>query len=102
MHVTGVPGAHVPPWQESPWVHTLLSVHELPFVAGGFEQTPEPGSHTPGTWHWSLAVQVTGVEPVQTPATHASVCVQALPSLHALPLRGVFTHVPVAPLQLAL
>src|SRR4051794_26717517 len=35
-----------------------------------------------------------GLVPVQTPAWHMSVCVQALPSLHATPVRSV--HVPSA------
>jgi len=45
-------------------------------------------------------VQTTGLLPVQTPLWQVSVCVQALPSLQALPL--VFTgfeHVPVAESQ---
>jgi hypothetical protein len=57
--------------------------------------------HTPGTWHWSLAVQVTGFEPMQTPDTHVSVRVQALPSLQGVPFRGVFTHIPVVLLHAA-
>ena len=38
------------------------------------------GSHAPATWHWSLATQVTGVVPVQTPARQASAVVHGLPS----------------------
>jgi hypothetical protein len=46
-------------------------------------------------------VQVTGLLPVQTPATHESLWVQALPSLHAVPFAAEgFEHVPVAGLQI--
>ena len=81
-------------------VHALPSLHAVPLVAFGFEQVPFAGSHVPATWHWSLAVHVTGFEPVQTPVWHVSVCVHALPSLHVLPsgLAG-FEQVPVAGLQ---
>ena len=39
----------------------------VPLVAVGFEQMPVAGLHVPAVWHWSLAVQTTGL-PVQTPA----------------------------------
>jgi len=43
---------------------------------------------------------MTGLPPVQTPLWQLSVCVQALPSLQALPLAFAgFEHVPVAGLQ---
>jgi len=37
-------------------------------------------------WHWSEALQTTALEPVQVPFSHVSVCVQAFPSVHAVPL----------------
>src|SRR5262249_26878899 len=40
---------------------------------------------TPTPWHWSLAVQTTGV-PVQRPAWQVSPVVHARPSLQAVPL----------------
>ena len=48
----------------------------------------------------ALAVQTTGFDPVHTPAWHVSVCVHALPSLHAEPsaLFG-FVQIPVPVLQ---
>jgi hypothetical protein len=36
-------------------------------------------------WHWSWARQETGLRPVHAPASHASVCVQPLPSSQAAP-----------------
>src|SRR5207247_1501312 len=114
VHVTGFEPVHVRAWHvsvcvhalpsrpEVPWavavcVHALPSLHAVPLVAFGFEQVPFAGSHMPATWHWSLAVHTTGLEPVHTPVWHVSVCVQALPSLHEVP-SGVlgFVQVPVA------
>ena len=54
--------------------HTLL----------GLEHVPSEGEHIPATWHWSEAVQVTGLLPVHTPLEQVSVLVQALPSLQAV------------------
>src|SRR2546421_257729 len=60
----------------------LLVPHVVPSGAAGFEQAPVPGLHVPATWHWSLAVQVTGLLPVHVPLWQVSVWVHALPSLH--------------------
>jgi hypothetical protein len=75
-------------------------VQVVPSVAVGFEHVPVLGLHVPATWHWSSAVQVTGFDPVHVPAWQVSVCVQAFPSLHAVPFDAVgFEHVPVVGLQ---
>jgi hypothetical protein len=81
-------------------VQALPSLQGVPFVLAGFEQAPLDGSQAPAAWHWSDAAQVTGLDPAQIPEWQASVCVQALPSLHAAPsaLAG-FEHTPVAVLQ---
>src|SRR5439155_4177291 len=48
-------------------------------------------------WHWSEAVQTTGLPPAQIPLWQVSVCVHALPSLQAVPLAFAgFEHVPAA------
>src|SRR3989475_353005 len=47
---------------------------------------PVAGSQVPAAWHWSAAVQATGLAPTQAPASQVSVCVQALPPLHGAPL----------------
>jgi hypothetical protein len=74
-------------------------LQEDPLVLGGFEHAPVAGSQVPATWHWSRAAQVTGLPPVQIPATQVSACVQALASLQDEPsaLAG-FEH-PVDGLQ---
>jgi hypothetical protein len=87
----------IPAWQASFLVQALPSLHAAPLGAGGFEQAPVSGLHVPATWHWSLGVHTTGFDPVQAPPSQSSILVQALPSLHAVPLgaRG-FEHAPVS------
>ena len=67
VQVTGFEPVHVPPWQLSVCVQALPSLHVVPFAAVGFEHAPVLVLHVPATWHWSLAVQVTGFDPVQVP-----------------------------------
>src|SRR2546427_355120 len=87
---------HTPLWQVSVWVQALPSLQALPLVFAGFEHVPVVGEQVPTTWHWSEAVQTTGLLPVQTPLWQVSVRVQALPSLQVLPLAFAgFEHVPV-------
>jgi hypothetical protein len=82
-------------------VQALPSLHDVPLALAGVEHTPVAASQVPASWHWSGAAQVTGLAPVQVPAWHVSVCVQALPSLHEEPLvfGGLLEHTPVAGLQ---
>jgi hypothetical protein len=84
MQTTGFAPTHVPAWQASACVHASPSLQGEPSGRFGFEH-PMLGSHVPTPWHWSLATQVIGFAPTQTPAWHASVFVQALPSSHGLP-----------------
>jgi hypothetical protein len=90
----------VPDWQVSPVVQEFASVHGAPFGLAGFEHAPFAGLQVPALWHWSLAVQVTGVPGWQVPDWQVSACVQALPSLHAV-LFGLagLEQVPLAGLQ---
>ena len=93
---TGFDPAQAPLWQVSVCVQRFPSPQAAPSAFAGFEQTPVPGLHVPTSWHWSLAAQTTGFEPAHAPAWHVSVCVQALPSLHAEPLAFAgFEHTPV-------
>jgi hypothetical protein len=48
-------------------VQALPSLHVVPFAAAGLLHWPEAGLQVPATWHWSDAVQVTGLPPVQVP-----------------------------------
>jgi hypothetical protein len=80
-----LPPVHVPLWQVSVCVHALPSLHPVPFALAGFEHVPSLGLHVPASWHWSLAVQLTGLPGAQVPFWHVSFVVHLLPSSHALP-----------------
>jgi hypothetical protein len=85
-----------PAWHVSVCVHRFPSLQLLPSFTAGFEHVPLLGSHVPAAWHWSLAAQVFGLPPWQAPDWHVSVCVHALPSLHAVPFVLIgFVHVPL-------
>src|SRR5436190_325886 len=71
--------------QVAVWVQALPSLQAVPSAFAGFEHVPLAGSQTPATWHWSEAVQTTGLLPVHTPLSQVSVRVQASPSLQAVP-----------------
>jgi hypothetical protein len=97
VQTTGLLPVHVPLWQVSVCVQALPSLHAVPSAAVGFEHTPVVMLHVPATWHWSLAVQTTGLLPVHVPLWHVSVCVHALPSLQVVPLEtATLVQVPPA------
>ena len=101
VQTLAVPPVQEPPWQDSPVVHALVSLHDVPLVAAGLEHAPVVESQTPATWHWSAAVQVFGVPPTQAPAWQESTVVHALASLQAVPLvTGGFEQAPVVESQI--
>jgi hypothetical protein len=93
---------HTPATHVSLCVQGLPSLQALPFAfAGALMHVPVAWLQVPGSWHWSGAVQATGLPAVHAPATHVSFSVQGLPSLHAVPsaFAGGLMHCPVAGLQ---
>src|SRR5438093_171441 len=86
VQMTGLDPVHVPFSQVSVCVQALSSLQVVRLGFAGFEHCPVAVSQVPATWHWSCAVQTTGLEPVHVPLSQVSLCVQALPSLHAVPL----------------
>ena len=97
VQVTGLDPVHVPDWQVSVCVHRFPSSHAVPFGFTGFEHVPVAVLHVPGRWHWSLAVQVTGLDPVHVPDWQVSVCVQGFPSSQIVPFAFAgLEHAPVA------
>ena len=66
-------------------MQALPSLQAVPSVLLGLEHVPVWGSQLPASWHWSRAVQTTGVPGVQVPAWQESLCVQASPSPQAVP-----------------
>src|SRR5437016_4279664 len=100
VQVTGLLPSHLPLWQLPVCVSVPARRSSDLFVAVGVEQLPVAGLHVPATWHWSRAVQVTGLLPTQLPLWQVSVCVQALPSLHGGPFVAVWVEqLPVAGLH---
>ena len=86
---------HAPAVHTSVTVHALPSLQPVPFVFGGFEQTPLAGLQDPALWHWSGSGHTTGVAPTQLPAWHVSPVVQRSPSLQVVPLVLIgFEHMP--------
>jgi hypothetical protein len=87
--VTGSPAVQTPAWHWSPVVQALPSLQGVP-LRFGYVHMPVAGEQTPGPLQVPGAAQVTGLLPAHTPcALQASVCVQALLSLHAIPTSGV-------------
>jgi hypothetical protein len=93
LQTTGLAPVQVPPWQVSLCVHALPSLQPVPSEAAGFEHWPFAELQVPATWHWSEAVQTTGLAPVQVPPWQVSLWVHALPSLQPVPLAATgFEH----------
>jgi len=67
-HTTGLLPVQSPAWQVSVCVQAFPSLQSVPLAAVGFEHAPVEVSQVPATWHWSEAVQVFGLAPVQVPA----------------------------------
>jgi hypothetical protein len=94
LHTTAVP-PQTPEVHLSPVVQKKPSLHRVPFGFVGYAQLPVEGLHVPLPWHWSEAVQTTGLPPVHAPLWHVSDWVHAFLSSHAVPspLAG-FEHCP--------
>ena len=102
MQTTGLPPVQTPATHPSVWLHALPSLQAAPSVlAVAAEHAPVVGLQVPAMWHWS-AGHVTGLLPMHTPASHASVWLHALPSLHGNPsaLAVATEHVPFVGSQL--
>jgi hypothetical protein len=81
VQTTGFAPVQTPLTQDDDPVHASLSLQFVPFIAFGFEHTPVTGSHTPATWHWSLAVQVTPSHGCEIRQTFSSWIDQLNPAL---------------------
>jgi hypothetical protein len=66
--ITGSVPMHAPAVHRSLRVQALPSLQVVPSAAGGLLHRPVVGLQAPAAWHWSLAVQVTGLLPTQAPA----------------------------------
>ena len=96
VQVFALPPTQVPFEHVSVCVHAFPSLHVPPLFPIGLLQVPVAVSQVPPLWQTSLAVQVFALLPTQVPFEHVSVCVHALPSLHAPPLLPIgLLQVPV-------
>jgi hypothetical protein len=99
-HVTGAPATQAPATQASPAVQRLPSSQALPSGLLETAHVPVTASHAATVVHGVGIGHTTGLFPMQTPARQVSVCVQAVPSLQAVPSALVgFEHMPVVVLQ---
>jgi hypothetical protein len=97
-HWTAAP-LQEPAWQTSLLVQLLPSEQVVPSALLVVPQAPSAGLQTP-TLHGLVEGQVLALPPEQVPDWHVSVCVQALPSLQAVPFaRAAYEHVPLTLLQ---
>src|SRR6187551_183107 len=94
----GVPPQN-PPWQRSPSVQALPSLHAVPSGRGGLVHRPRLGLHAPSARHGLLDAQLTGLPPTHSPSTQLSVRVHRLLSLHGVPFGLATTRQPTAGLQ---
>src|SRR5580704_6511009 len=97
VQVTGTPPEHTPAWQVAPVTHALPVLHAVPLGSGTTPHAPVAGLHVSDCWHDVGAGHITGLPPTQAPFWQVSVCVQALPSLQALPVRRVQAPLADAP-----
>ena len=100
MQITGLDPVQLPDWQVSVWVQASPSLQGVPLDLGGSEQIPVEELQVPALWHWSEAVQTTGLDPVHTPNWQVSVWVHRSPSLQGVPsVLGGSEQIPVDGLQ---
>src|SRR2546427_660780 len=83
LQLSAAPMAHTPAWHVSAPLHTLPSLHEVPFTTARCWQ-PVTGSQVSAV-HGLASLQLRAVPAVQTPAWHVSAPWHALPSLHDVP-----------------
>ena len=82
--LSGVPAAQAPAWQVSLPLHTLPSLHEVPFRTGALTQ-PATASQLSAV-QTLPSLQLSAVPGVHTPFWQVSLPLQTLPSGQAIPL----------------
>src|SRR5437870_13749641 len=80
LQLSAMPCVQLPFWHVSLPLHTLASLHEVPFGTTVCLQ-PATGSQV-SVVHGLASAQVSAVPAVHTPAWHVSVPLHAFPSLH--------------------
>src|SRR3989442_12719552 len=67
LQAAGLAPTQAPASQVSVSVQALPSSQGAPLGLAGLLQMPDAGLQAPAVWHWSAAVQATGVAPTQAP-----------------------------------
>jgi hypothetical protein len=84
LQLSAVPGVHVPAWQVSAPLHTVVSVHGLPLARVGCWQ-PASGSHE-SVVQGLPSSQLSAIPGVQSPVWQVSVPLHVVVSVHGVPL----------------
>jgi hypothetical protein len=99
LQLSAVPAAHVPFWQVSAPLQTLLSEHAVPFRTAVVVQ-PKAGLQL-SVVHTFPSSQTSAAPAVHTPAWQVSGPLQTFPSEHGTPFSTVVATQPLAGLQLS-
>src|SRR5438132_787923 len=83
LQLSGVPAVQIPDWQVSAPLHTLPSLHGVPFATAACWH-PASGSQL-SVVQGLLSLQLSAVPARHTPAWHVSAPLHASPSLHDVP-----------------
>ena len=94
LQLSAMPCVQLPFWHVSLPLHTLASLHEVPFGTTVCLQ-PATGSQV-SVVQGLLSLQVSDVPAVQAPAWHVSTPLHTLPSLHEVPSGTAVCLQPVA------
>jgi hypothetical protein len=97
LQLSAVPAVHVPFWQVSLPLQTLLSLHDVPFSTGLCVQ-PKTGSQA-SVVHGLLSLQLRVVPALQVPLWQVSAPLHTVLSAHDVPLGSAVLAQPVTGLH---
>jgi len=100
LQLRAVPAVHVPAWQVSAPLHTLLSLHDVPLRTGVLAH-PETGLQLSVVHTFAVVAHKRACPRYITPAWQVSLPLHTLPSLHDEPLGTAVFWQPVAGSQLS-
>jgi len=99
LQLRGDPGAQIPAWHVSAPLHTLPSLHEVPFATAMCWQ-PVTGSQASVVQRFKSS-QLRAAPDVHTPDWHVSAPLHTLPSLHEVPFASTVCRHPLSGSQVS-
>src|SRR5437870_2438104 len=99
LQLSPVPARQMPAWQVSAPLHTLPSLHEVPFASAACWH-PASGSQV-SALHGLLSLQSRAVPATHTPAWQVSTPLHASPSLHDVPFGSAVCRHPATGSQVS-